>query len=139
MQVSPVFSYWFCEISKNDFFYRTPPVAASVLLRPEKILHQRSLIFLDFPVGRYLFIVVYGNPKTICEIWSASTANTLDWGHWCRSEVFIVDFEQISHIALVFSNVEQQANAALISILLQQLLQTTWMCGIKREPCYKMG
>ena len=31
--LAQVFSCEFCEISKNTFFYRTPPVAASVYLR----------------------------------------------------------------------------------------------------------
>ena len=30
--VAQVFSYEFCEISRNTFFYRTPPVAASVFV-----------------------------------------------------------------------------------------------------------
>ena len=34
--VAQVFSCGFCEISKNTFFYRTPPVAASVIRRNTK-------------------------------------------------------------------------------------------------------
>ena len=30
--LAQIFSCEFCEISKNTFFYRTPPVAASVLI-----------------------------------------------------------------------------------------------------------
>ena len=32
--LAQVFSCEFCKISKNTFFYRTPPVAASVLISP---------------------------------------------------------------------------------------------------------
>ena len=72
-----------------------------------------------FPVGMYLFRVNNGNTRTICEICSNLTINTLSlllilkkfytlfhcfrcWPHWRRSGVFIVNFEQISHISLVF-------------------------------------
>ena len=34
--LAQVFSCEFCEISKNTFFYRTPPVAASVVRRNTK-------------------------------------------------------------------------------------------------------
>ena len=46
-----VFSCEFCEISKNNFFYRTPPVAASICL----------------------FKCENGNSRTICEICSKLT------------------------------------------------------------------
>ena len=39
----------------------------------------------------------------MCEIHSKLTMKTPEWRRWRRSGVFIVNFEQISHIVLVFS------------------------------------
>ena len=38
----------------------------------------------------------------MCEICSKLTVKTPEQCHWRRSGVFIANFEQISHIALVF-------------------------------------
>ena len=38
----------------------------------------------------------------MCETYSKLTIKTTEWRHWCRSDDFIVNFEQISHIILVF-------------------------------------
>ena len=37
------------------------------------------------------------NTKTICEICSKLTIKTPDRRHLCRSDIFMVNFEQISH------------------------------------------
>ena len=48
----------------------------------------------------------------MCEICSKLTVKEADRRHWRRSVVFIFDFEQISHIVLVFPFVDfEQANA----------------------------
>ena len=39
----------------------------------------------------------------MCEIRSKLTIKTLEGRHWCRSDAFIVNFEQILHIVLLFS------------------------------------
>ena len=57
-------------------------------------------IFFDFLVGMYLFKINNGNTKTISEIYSKLTINAPEW---LRFGDFIVDFEQILHIPLVFS------------------------------------
>ena len=50
----------------------------------------------------YFFKVSNVNTRTMCKICSKLTIKTLEWRHWRRSGIFIVIFEQISHIALVF-------------------------------------
>ena len=54
------------------------------------------------PAHNYMFKVSNRNTKTSCEIRSKSTINTPKQRHWHRSGVFIVNFEHISHLALVF-------------------------------------
>ena len=49
----------------------------------------------------YLYIVDNRNTRTMCEIFSKLTIKTLKRRHQLRFGVFIVDFEQISHIVLV--------------------------------------
>ena len=41
--LAQVSSYKFCEISKNTFFYRTAPVAASVLVQSQLGKHQSNV------------------------------------------------------------------------------------------------
>ena len=54
------------------------------------------------PADDYLFTVNDRNARTRCEICSEPTIMTPERGHWHRSGVFIVNFEHISHLALVF-------------------------------------
>ena len=55
-----------------------------------------------FPAGIYLFKINNGNARTVCEICSELAIKTPEPRQWHRSGVFIVNFEQISHIVLVF-------------------------------------
>ena len=55
-----------------------------------------------YPAGIYLFKVNNRNTRTRCEICSKLTINTPERRHWRRSGVFIVNFEHISHLVLVF-------------------------------------
>ena len=57
---------------------------------------------ISFPVGIYLFKVNNENTGTMCEICSKLTIKTPEQCHWSCSAVFIVNFEQISRIVLVF-------------------------------------
>ena len=50
----------------------------------------------------YLFKVNNGNTRIICKICSKLILKILERRHWRHSSAFIVDFEQISPIALVF-------------------------------------
>ena len=53
-------------------------------------------------VGTYLFKVNNGNTRAMFEVCSKFKSKTPKWHHWRRSGAFIVNFEQISHIILVF-------------------------------------
>ena len=44
-----------------------------------------------------------GNTRTMCEIYSNLIIKTPERRYWHRSGVFIVNFEPISYIALLFS------------------------------------
>ena len=55
-----------------------------------------------FPVGSYMFKVNNRSTRTRYEICSKLTIKTPEWRHWRRSGVFIVNFEHIPHLALVF-------------------------------------
>ena len=50
----------------------------------------------------YLFKVNNRNTRKRCEIFSKLTIKTLERPQRCRSGVFIVNFENISHLFLVF-------------------------------------
>ena len=56
---------------------------------------------IPLPVGIYLLKVKYGNTRTRC-VCSKLTIKTPERCQWCRSVVFIVNFEHISHLVLVF-------------------------------------
>ena len=65
---------------------------------------QKSQLILEVnhPAGIYLFKVNNRNTRTRCEICSKLTINTPERRQWRHSGVFIVNFEHISHLALVF-------------------------------------
>ena len=54
------------------------------------------------PAGIYLFKVNNRNTRTRREICSKLTIKTPEQCHWLCSGVFIVNFEHISHLVLVF-------------------------------------
>ena len=54
------------------------------------------------PAGNYMFKVNNRNTRTRCEICSKLTIKTPERRQWRRSGVFIVNFEHISHLVLVF-------------------------------------
>ena len=60
------------------------------------------ILLLLTPPVIYLRKVSNRNTKTRCEICSKLTINTPERRQWCRSGVFIVNFEHISHLVLVF-------------------------------------
>ena len=53
------------------------------------------------PVGNYMFKVNNRNTRARCEICSKLTIKTPERRYWC-SGVFIVNFEHILHVVLVF-------------------------------------
>ena len=54
------------------------------------------------PDVNFLLKVKNGNTRIMCEICSKLTIKTPERRNWRRSGIFIVNFEHISHIALVF-------------------------------------
>ena len=54
------------------------------------------------PAGNYLLKVNNRNSRTRCEICSMLIIKTPERRHWRRSGVFIVNFEHIAHLVLVF-------------------------------------
>ena len=61
-----------------------------------------EVLTCNIPAGIYLLKVNNRNTRTRCEICSKLTINTPERRHWRRSGVFIVNFEHISHLVLVF-------------------------------------
>ena len=55
-----------------------------------------------FPTGNYMFKVSNEDTRTRFEICSKLIIKTTERHQWGRSGVFIVNFEQISHLVLVF-------------------------------------
>ena len=55
-----------------------------------------------YPAGIYLLKVNNRNTRTKCEICSKITIKIPERGQWRRSGIFIVNFEHISHLVLVF-------------------------------------
>ena len=53
------------------------------------------------PAGNYMFKVNNRSTRTGREIFSELTIKAPDRRHWCRSSVFIVNFEHILHFVLV--------------------------------------
>ena len=69
-------------------------------------VHEESDCHKDyvnqFPAGNYMFKINDRNTRTRCKICSKLTIKTQERRHWRRSGVFIVNFEHISHLVLVF-------------------------------------
>ena len=57
---------------------------------------------IAFPANIYLLKANNRNTRTSCEICSKLTLNTPERFHWRRSGLFIVNFEHISYLVLVF-------------------------------------
>ena len=54
----------------------------------------------DYPAGNYMFKV--NNKKKKCEICFELTIKIPERRQWCRSDVFIVNFEHLSHLVSMF-------------------------------------
>ena len=73
-------------------------VNKQILIFNETILN----IMTNFPNGTYLLKVNNKSTRTRCEICSKLTIKIPERRHWRRSATFIVNFEHISHLVLVF-------------------------------------
>ena len=58
--------------------------------------------FWSNPAGNNLFKVNSRNTRTRCEICSKLKIKTPEWRQWRRSGFFIVNFEHMSHLVVVF-------------------------------------
>ena len=56
----------------------------------------------QYPAGIYPLKVNNRNTRTKCKICSKLTIKTPEQRHWRRSGDFVVNFEHISHLVLVF-------------------------------------
>ena len=70
-------------------------------LTTKSIIHFVAKLLRN-PAGIYLLKVNNRNTRTRCEICSKLTIKTPERRHWRRSGVFIVTFEHISRLFLVF-------------------------------------
>ena len=61
---------------------------------------RKKWLNATIPAGIYLLQVNNRNSRTRCEVCSKLTTKTSE-RHWRRSGAFIVNFEDISHLALV--------------------------------------
>ena len=67
------------------------------------LLNFSEQLFYRITVNSALFKVNNGNTRTISEICLKMLIKTREWHQWRLAVVFIVNFEQISHIVLVFA------------------------------------
>ena len=80
--------------------------------------------YTDYPSSIYVFKVNNKNTLTVCEIFSKLTIKTPEQCHWRRSGVFIVNFEQMSYIVIIFPlftlNMKISAEQSCIHVYLIQ-------------------
>ena len=69
-----------------------------------------------FPPGNYMFKVKNRNTGTRCEICSELTLKTPERRQWRRSGGFIVNFEHISHLVILFIVNFEQVNADWVRV-----------------------
>ena len=80
------------------FIQVLPPDATEVFESLWKLLFYKN-----YPSRHYLLKVKNRNTRTSCEKkCSKLKRKTPEWRQWRRSGVFIVNFEHISHLVLVF-------------------------------------
>ena len=102
----------YLEISRIKAYIIQKSIEFGMILTKNRIHCKQNKKTLSLPklptfwtTRVYLFKVNKRNTRTMCEVCSKLTIKTperLQWRQWRRSCVFIVKFEQISHIVLVF-------------------------------------
>ena len=65
-------------------------------------LNKHLIIINFYPAGIYMLKVNNRNTRTVCEICSKLTLKIPERHHWRCSGIFMVNFEKISHLVLVF-------------------------------------
>ena len=76
-----------------------PPSQQKEKSMVDKLLKTQSLITQP---GFTCSKLTKENQNRVCEIWSKLTIKIPERCHWRRSGIFIVNFEHISHLVLVF-------------------------------------
>ena len=95
----PSFFKFFSHVTgqfRDRFIFKVPSVQ-NFLLNNQPIWVSRNN-----PAGIYMFKINNRNTRTRCVTCSKSTIKTPKQRHWHRSGVFIVNFEHVSHLVLVF-------------------------------------
>ena len=96
---------YYKDVCVNRFFPRTAgqrnSLPAECFPLPYDLNGLKSRV--NKPAVIYLFKVNNGNTRTMCESYSKLTTKTSERRQWRRSGILIANFEQISHIVLVFS------------------------------------
>ena len=69
---------------------------------PSSIFHPENQSENRYPASIYLLKVNNRNTRTRCEICSKLTIKTPEQSRWRHFDVFIVNFEHVSHFVLVF-------------------------------------
>ena len=111
-----------CIFQHSDWIWKFSPVNRHILSKCGKIQtrktpntvifpavlelmgkrHTMKSFYNSNPAGIYLLKINNRNARTRCELYSKLTIKTPEQRQWRRSSVFIVNFEHISHVALVF-------------------------------------
>ena len=94
-----IFSTCIASVQSSKFWFSSLPFHFRAFL---VVLSQLLLHSCLSPAGIYLLKVNNRNTRARCEICSKLTINTPERRHWRRSGVFIVNFEHISNLVLVF-------------------------------------
>ena len=122
-------------LNTEFFLVRIYPYSDYSKLRTEKnsvfghFTQCKTSIISNIPTGIYLLKVNYRNTRKMYEIYWKLTIKTLQRRHRRRSGVFIVNFELILHIVLVF----------LLFTLIKQMpagISTEWSSS-RRHLCMK--
>ena len=113
------------------------------LLKHEKnIINLSTIIFgskLDwttFQAGNYMFKVNNRNTTIRCEICSKLTIKTPEPRQWSCSGLFIVNFEHISHLVLVFiliDNLKQVNSSWILTIYTHYMLKFNLLLLVLKE------
>ena len=92
-------------ICKCNTYFRLTKITEHPAMLSTKLISRYATITVKatLPAGIYLFKVNNGNAGAMYEICSKSTIKTPERCHWHRTGTCIVNFEQILHIALMFS------------------------------------
>ena len=97
-------------------FKRIKKIRIFFFILPENIRKPQTI-----PAGNYLFKVNYKNTRTRCETCLKLTIKTTEQCQWCRSGIFIVNFEHVSQhfLVLLLLTFSKQMLAGIILSLTQ--------------------